>query len=106
MSDTLDFQALFNHSPNPYMVLDRELRYVAANQAYLRVTASRLEALVGRSVFDAFPHDPADPHNVIGGNLQLLQRELAGNERAQRRLETAVSAVEWCMASSNRRAAT
>ena len=60
----LDFAALFEASPNPYMVLDRELRYVAANRAYLHVAASRLEDLLGRHLFDAFPHDPADPNNA------------------------------------------
>jgi PAS domain S-box-containing protein len=59
-----DFEQLFRHSPNPYMVVDRELRYVAANDAYLRVTASRLEDLLGRKVFDVFPHDPAAPNNA------------------------------------------
>ena len=54
MLDTIDFKLLFEASPNPYMLLDRELRYVAANQAYLRVTASRLEDIVGRHVFEAF----------------------------------------------------
>ncbi len=63
MSETPDFQALFTLSPNPYMLLDRELRFVAANEAYLRVTASRLEQLRGRYVFDAFPNDPDDPNN-------------------------------------------
>jgi len=58
------FESLFRLSPNPYMVLDRELRYVAANDAYLRVTASRLEDLLGRYVFDVFPHDPAEPNNA------------------------------------------
>jgi signal transduction histidine kinase/DNA-binding response OmpR family regulator len=63
MSATPDFKALFTLSPNPYMLLDRELRFVAANEAYLRVTASRLEDLVGRYVFDVFPNDPADLNN-------------------------------------------
>jgi PAS domain S-box-containing protein len=63
MPDTIDFKALFNLSPNPYMVLDRELRYVAANEAYLRVTASRAEDILGRFVFEAFPNDPNDPNN-------------------------------------------
>ncbi|RKH55517.1 response regulator [Corallococcus aberystwythensis] len=64
MQAPFDFQTLFELSPNPYMLLDRELRYVAANAAYLRVTASRLEDLVGRNVFEAFPNDPDDPANV------------------------------------------
>ncbi|HEX5753907.1 MAG TPA: PAS domain-containing protein [Archangium sp.] len=67
MSDTLDFQALFNHSPNPYMVLERELRYVAANEAYLRLTVSRLEELVGRSIFEAFPLIPRTPTTPTRG---------------------------------------
>ncbi len=60
----LDFQALFLHSPNAYMVVDRDLRYVAANDAYCEITASRREELLGRHVFDLFPHDPADANNV------------------------------------------
>jgi PAS domain S-box-containing protein len=65
-----DFGQLFRHSPNPYMVLDRELRFVAANDAYLRVTASRLEELLGRYIFDLFPHDPANPNNE---NARMLR---------------------------------
>ncbi|MDY7226107.1 PAS domain-containing sensor histidine kinase [Hyalangium rubrum] len=60
---TPDFQQFFRLSPNPYMVVDRELRYVAANDAYLRVTASRLEDLLGRTIFELFPHDPSNPNN-------------------------------------------
>jgi PAS domain S-box-containing protein len=78
MSDTIDFQTLFNRSPNPYMVLDRELRYVAANEAYLRATASRREDLLGRRLFDAFPNDPADPHNASARMLRAsFERVLA-----------------------------
>jgi signal transduction histidine kinase/CheY-like chemotaxis protein len=50
-------------SPNAYMILDRDLKFVAANDAYLRVTASRLEDLVGKHLFEVFPHDPSDPNN-------------------------------------------
>jgi PAS domain S-box-containing protein len=65
-----DFEQLFRLSPNPYMVLDRELRYVAANDAYLRVTGSRLEDILGRNVFEAFPNDPEEPNNA---SVRLLQ---------------------------------
>ncbi|WNG27560.1 response regulator [Cystobacter fuscus] len=64
MSVTIDYQRIFNLSPNPYMLLDRELRYVAANEAYLRVTASRLEDIVGQHILAAFPNDPNDPDNL------------------------------------------
>lgn len=59
----IDFASLFQRSPNPYMVLDRELRYVAANDAYLRVTGAALENLIGRRVLDVYPNDPTDPYN-------------------------------------------
>ena len=50
MPASLDFQALFQHSPNADMVLDRQLRFVAANAAYLRETGSRLADLIGRHI--------------------------------------------------------
>lgn len=55
MPGSFDFGQIFEHSPNAYMVLDRELRFVAANRAYLTVTSTRLESLLGRRVFDVFP---------------------------------------------------
>ncbi len=60
------------------MVLDRQLRFVAANDAYLQVTGKRLEELIGRNLFDEFPHDPADPGNESATLLrQSLERVLA-----------------------------
>jgi PAS domain S-box-containing protein len=70
---SIDFKAVFDASPNPYMLLDRELRFVAANPAYLEVTGTRLEDLLGRTLFEAFPHDPHDPHNE---NARLLRESL------------------------------
>ncbi|MBM7115851.1 response regulator [Archangium primigenium] len=78
MADTLDYSRLFASSPNPYMVLDRGLRYVAANEAYLLVTASRWEDLAGRRILEVFPHDPADPGNVSARMLlDSFQRVLS-----------------------------
>lgn len=55
----LDFKTLFDASPNAAMVLDRSLRFVAANPAYVRTTGSAsIESLLGRHVFEAFPNDP------------------------------------------------
>src|SRR5205085_3827354 len=68
-----EFRAIFDASPNAYMLLDRELRFVAANQTYLRLTGTTLATLLGRGLFDAFPHDPADPHNE---NARLLRTSL------------------------------
>ena len=69
----VNFERLFQQSPNPYMLLDRDLRYVAANDAYLRVTRTTLEDLLGRTVFEVFPNDPSNPNN---DSVQLLRRSL------------------------------
>lgn len=63
----------FEASPNAYMVLDRELRYVAANPSYLAVTGSRWEDICGQVLFDLFPNDPDDPANEP---RRLLERSL------------------------------
>lgn len=73
-----NFETVFQLLPNAYMVLDRELRYVAANSAYLRETASRLEDLIGHHIFDLFPNDPDDPRNAPAIVLrQSFERVLA-----------------------------
>ena len=54
----IDLNQLFNLSPNPYVILDRELRLVGMNDAYLAVTGRSREELVGRTMFDAFPSEP------------------------------------------------
>lgn len=82
MKQPIDFEAIFENAPNPYMVLDRDLRYVAVNAAYLEVTASRREDLIGRGLFESFPNDPNDPQNVPARMLrQSLERVLSSGQR-------------------------
>jgi PAS domain S-box-containing protein len=62
MSKTPDFEALFNASPYPYLLLSApELTIIGANPAYLRSVGRTAEEIVGQYVFDAFPSNPADP---------------------------------------------
>jgi PAS domain S-box-containing protein len=75
----INFERLFQQSPNPYMLVDRELRYVAANDAYLRVTGTTFQDLFGHTIFEVFPNDPSNPNNE---SVQLLRRSL------ERALET------------------
>src|SRR5215216_3547897 len=56
-----DFRALFEAAPGLYLVLDPELRIVAASEAYLRATMTRREEIMGRGIFDVFPDNPSDP---------------------------------------------
>jgi PAS domain S-box-containing protein len=51
----LDFEAVFNSLPTPFMILDGDLKIVAMNQAYLDLTKRSRESLLGLSVFAAFP---------------------------------------------------
>jgi len=57
---SLALDALFNASPNAYVLFDPNLVIVGCNEAYLRVVGrAAREEIVGRYVFDAFPSDPA-----------------------------------------------
>jgi PAS domain S-box-containing protein len=81
MPPAIDFAELFEQSPNPYMLLDRQLRFVAANAAYRRETASTLDALLGRHVLEVFPNDPSDPNNASAALLRSsLEKVLTSGE--------------------------
>lgn len=75
----INFEALFAASPNPYMLLDRELKFVWANEAYLKATGRTLADLLGRSLFEAFPsgaHDPgADSSEQLHASLERVLAE-------------------------------
>jgi len=51
-----DFGSLFRVLPSPYMVLDRDLAFVDANDAYCTVTERRRDELIGRGLFEMFPN--------------------------------------------------
>lgn len=46
---------LFDRFTLPVMILDRDQRFVYANDAYLAATHTKLDAILGRKVFDCFP---------------------------------------------------
>ncbi len=60
---SVDFRALFESAPGAYLVVTPEENFpiVAVSEAYLRVTLTRREAILGRDLFAAFPDNPADP---------------------------------------------
>jgi PAS domain S-box-containing protein len=77
----VNFEGLLDHSPNPYVLLDRGLTIVWTNRAYLRVTGRTAEDIRGRNLFEAFPGDPNDPDQRSVRELQasfdrvLLERK-------------------------------
>ncbi len=82
----IDFFRLFESMPTPFMVLDRALCFVAANQCYLGVTASKREELIGRYVFDAFPESEERVQTMTA----IFQRTLAGEENVMHRNSFAI----------------
>lgn len=73
MPRSVDFKALFDVSPNPYVLLDSTLAIVSMNDAYLRVTGSKREKILGRNMFEAFPSDPAsDGHRMLRASLERV----------------------------------
>jgi PAS domain S-box-containing protein len=73
----IDFQTMMGDSPNPYMVLDREMRFVWANEAYLQATMRRFEDIDGEVLFEAFP----PPDEATGQQLRdSIQRALDTGE--------------------------
>ena len=54
---SIDYVALFRRAPNPYVLLDPELRIIDMNEAYLAVTMSKREAIVRRNLSEALPNE-------------------------------------------------
>jgi two-component sensor histidine kinase len=53
----IDFKQLFHRLTSPYMIIDRQYRYVAANPAYEKAVMRSLDEIEGNSLFDVFPND-------------------------------------------------
>ncbi len=58
MASSPDFRVLFESTPGACLVLDPDLRIVAATDAYLAGTLTVREEIVGRPLFDVFPGSP------------------------------------------------
>ena len=72
----MDYAALFQAVPTPYLVMTPDLVIAEANEAYLAVVGRTREELVGRPVFEAFPPTP-DALDVSGVSRIQLSFEKA-----------------------------
>lgn len=66
----IDFGALFEAIPAPYVVISPQFTILAANAAYCRLAGRHSADIVGINIFDAFPDNPNDPHAVGVTNLR------------------------------------
>lgn len=76
MSNQIDFEVLFERSPAPTMILNKDLEFVAANKAYLDMVRRSWEQIKGCYVFDAFP----ETQERVEGMLALFRATLAGED--------------------------
>ncbi len=53
-----DFEKILQAAPSPFVLLDKELRVVWANDAYLKVTDRQADRLFGKVITEEFPSDP------------------------------------------------
>ena len=53
-------QSLFESLPGLYLVLEPDLKIVAASDAYLSATMTKREQIIGRGLFEVFPDNPKD----------------------------------------------
>ncbi|MFE7777295.1 PP2C family protein-serine/threonine phosphatase [Streptomyces sp. NPDC057445] len=65
----IDYAAVFRAFPGPALLLTPDLVIVNVNQAFLGRSGRSREELVGRSVFEVFPVNPADPE-AAGSRLR------------------------------------
>jgi PAS domain S-box-containing protein len=75
-----DFRTLFESAPGLYLVLKPDLTNVAATDAYLRVTMTKREEILGRGIFDVFPDNPNDPTATGVSNLRSSLERVLQNQ--------------------------
>ncbi|GAB5352384.1 sensor histidine kinase [Qipengyuania sp. 483] len=87
---SIDFAALLEASPNPYMVMDPDLRLVWVNEAYLGATMRKREDIIGKRLFDAFPADRAsESFRLLDGSLRRVLKTAEVDEIALIRYDIA-----------------
>ena len=88
MTQTLNYQAIFEAVPNLHLILapDQDFTILAASDAQLRATYTRREESIGRPVFDVFRKNPDDPTefgtSVLRDSLERVLRSRAPDRMA------------------------
>lgn len=72
----VDFERIFEALPSPFMVLDKSLRFVTANAAYMEATSRTLDELRGHHLLTLFPN-PGESGRRL---KESLERVLATGE--------------------------
>lgn len=75
-----EYQRLFQAAPGHYLILDRDLIIVTANDAYLKATMRTLEEVQGRPLFEVFPDNPSEIAATGVSNLRASLRRVIENK--------------------------
>ena len=67
----VDFETLFDLLPSPYMLLDRDLRYVRVNRAYESAVGRTRDQLIGRVLFEVFPN-PGEGGRMLRASFERV----------------------------------
>jgi len=57
----IDYVSVFQHLPTPALIMTCDFVILDVNQAYERITGRRCGDLINKSIFAAFPSNPAEP---------------------------------------------
>lgn len=88
----VDFEAIFNSLPSPFLVMDRDFNIVAVNEAFLETTKHTRDSLIGLNIFTSFP--------ASGESRRILQASL---ERARDQgLTDVLPTVSYAVAAEGR----
>ena len=65
-----DFRSIFEAAPDAYLILAPDFTIVAVTDKYLKATMTKRVEILGRSVFDVFPDNPAEEDATGTSNLR------------------------------------
>ncbi len=81
-----EYAAVFEKTPDAYLVVDPSFTIMAVNDAYCETTMTSRDGIIGRHLFEAFPDDPDDSaadgvDNLRASLLKVLKSRLPDRMR-------------------------
>jgi PAS domain S-box-containing protein len=80
----IDSMAIFEATPDPYLILDPEFHIVAVNDSYLSATLTERGKIIGRGIFEVFPDNPDDQNANGVSNLRASLEKVLVTKKPHR----------------------
>lgn len=89
VGSTIDYQRLFESTPDLYLILDPSLVILGVTRSYASATKIERERVLGKGIFEVFPDNPDDPasegvRNLHASLKRVLQTGLADSMPVQK----------------------